>query len=324
MTLSPQNELSYLGVRAKNPPDFIEATRSPTAADNTFQVGTIWMNTVALVTFEWSGATWIALGTGAVGGVATLTGDAGGPIAPAAGNINVIGTAAQGITSSGAGNTITFTVANASTIQKGVVALATNAETIAGAVTTKAVTPDDLKAKLGTQTDHGVLVARGTAAAVDALAVGTNGQLLIGSTGANPVFATLTAGTGITTVTGAGSLTINAVGGGTSFVAPVGAAQPMVVNTTYVANQAGLLTFTLPAAASASAGDVIRVIGFGAGGWQIDQNALQQIIVNATPSTVGVLGNAFSTASTDGITIQCIDAGLTWIATDIVGGPSAA
>ena len=41
----------------------------------------------------------------------------------------------------------------------------------------------------------------------------TNGQLLIGSTSANPVAATLTAGTGITVTNGAGSITIAASGG---------------------------------------------------------------------------------------------------------------
>lgn len=95
------------------------------------------------------------------------------------------------------GGTITYTTgANAlnidgtaaTTIQSGVVELATNAETIAGTDTTRAVTPDDLKAKLGTQTNHGVLVGAGTAAAVTALAVGATNTVLLGSTGADPSF----------------------------------------------------------------------------------------------------------------------------------------
>jgi hypothetical protein len=55
--------------------------------------------------------------------------------------------------------------------------------------------------------DHGVLVGSGTAA-VTVLAVGTNGQVLVGSTGADPVFAAITAGTGIAITPGAGTLTI--------------------------------------------------------------------------------------------------------------------
>ena len=44
--------------------------------------------------------------------------------------------------------------------------------------------------------------------AVTPLAVGTNGQVLVGSTGADPVFATITDGEGIDTTLGAGTLTI--------------------------------------------------------------------------------------------------------------------
>ena len=59
-----------------------------------------------------------------------------------------------------------------------------------------------------TLTDHGVLVGSG-ASAIDALAVGTNGQLLVGSTGADPVFATLNCADGLTCTTGAGTLEID-------------------------------------------------------------------------------------------------------------------
>ena len=56
-------------------------------------------------------------------------------------------------------------------------------------------------------TDHGVLVGSGTDP-ITSLAVGTNGQLLIGSTGADPVFASLTAGNGLSSTAGAGSLSL--------------------------------------------------------------------------------------------------------------------
>jgi hypothetical protein len=49
---------------------------------------------------------------------------------------------------------------------------------------------------------------------VSSLTAGTNGQLPIGSTGSDPVMATLTAGTNITITNGAGSITIDATGGG--------------------------------------------------------------------------------------------------------------
>ena len=74
-----------------------------------------------------------------------------------------------------------------------------------------------------TLTDHGVLVGS-AAAALTALAVGTNGQLLVGSTGADPVFATIasadssiefTLGAGTLDLSASGILTINAQTGTT-------------------------------------------------------------------------------------------------------------
>lgn len=56
-------------------------------------------------------------------------------------------------------------------------------------------------------TDHGVLVGSGTDP-ITSLAVGSNGQLLIGSDDEDPVFADLTAGNGLTSTAGAGSLSL--------------------------------------------------------------------------------------------------------------------
>ena len=60
-----------------------------------------------------------------------------------------------------------------------------------------------------TLTDNGVLVGSGSSA-LTALSVGTNGQVLIGSSGADPVFASLNASRSLTTTTGAGTLQIDA------------------------------------------------------------------------------------------------------------------
>jgi len=76
---------------------------------------------------------------------------------------------------------------------------------------------------LTTITDHGVMVGSGVGA-VTPLAVGTNGQLLVGSTGADPVFATvasadssieITGGAGTIDLSASGILTINAQTGTT-------------------------------------------------------------------------------------------------------------
>jgi len=64
---------------------------------------------------------------------------------------------------------------------------------------------------LATLTAHAPYVGNGTSAPTS-LGVGTNGQLIVGSTGADPAWATLGTGTGISITTGAGSLQVNNTG----------------------------------------------------------------------------------------------------------------
>ena len=63
-----------------------------------------------------------------------------------------------------------------------------------------------------TLTDGGILLGSGTAA-ITATAQPTDGQLLIGSTGGDPVLATLTAGDGVTITNASGAITIDASAG---------------------------------------------------------------------------------------------------------------
>lgn len=137
----------------------------------------------------------------------------------------------------------------------------------------------------------------------------TNGQLVIGSTGARPVVANLTAGTGITISNSAGGITINSTGSGVATVEVTGTTQAMAINTRYIANNAGLVTFTLPS--TAAIGDTIIVVGKGAGGWRIAANASGQIHVGAIASTA-TTGTVSSTNQYDSITISCITANNIW------------
>ena len=91
----------------------------------------------------------------------------------------------------------------------GVVELATDAEAIAGGAGSVAIIPTSLKAKLGTQTDHGVLVGSGTDGAITALTVGTDGQVLLGDSADDPVFGTLSSTGTIAFTPGAGTLALN-------------------------------------------------------------------------------------------------------------------
>ncbi len=92
-----------------------------------------------------------------------------------------------------------------------------------------------------------------------------------------------------------------------TWVEVTGTSQAIVVNTGYVANNASLVTLTLPS--SAAIGDSIVVMGKGSGGWKIAQNASQQIIFGKVSTTIGTGGFLSSTDKSDCITIRCITAG---------------
>jgi hypothetical protein len=80
----------------------------------------------------------------------------------------------------------------------------------------------------------------GTGGALTATAAPTNGQLLIGSTGAAPVAATITAGAGVTVTNAAGSITIAASG----VLSDAGTANEILVNGVTTA-QTGANVFTI-------------------------------------------------------------------------------
>lgn len=74
------------------------------------------------------------------------------------------------------------------------------------------------RSKLATGTAHAIVINDGGGVLSSSVAL-TNGQVLIGETGAAPVAATLTAGAGISITNGAGSITIAAVGGSAGDIA---------------------------------------------------------------------------------------------------------
>lgn len=155
-----------------------------------------------------------------------------------------------------------------------------------------------------TLTSNAVLLGNGTAAISTATAL-TDGQLLIGSTGNAPAAATLTAGSGISIATGAGSITINATGQ-TAWNDVTGTTQTIAVNNGYAANNAGLVTFTLPAAAAL--GDVFEIYAKGAGGWTIAQNAGQSIQLGNVTTTAGAGGSLSSSDVGDYVLVRCVTA----------------
>ena len=168
-----------------------------------------------------------------------------------------------------------------------------------------------------TMTQHSLLIGGANAYTIDDLGVATNGQLPIGSTGADPVLATLSAGTGVSIVNASGSITINSVGGGLSWTDVTGTTQAIAVNNGYTANNAGLVTLTLPA--TAAYGTIMAVAGKGAGGWLIAQNNLQTINFGSSSTTPGTGGSLASTKQYDVVFLLCTVANTTFNVIDSIG-----
>jgi len=139
----------------------------------------------------------------------------------------------------------------------------------------------------------------------------TNGQLLIGSTGGDPVAAALTPGTNITITNTPGGIQIAASGaGGFTWNHVTGTSQAMSSNNGYITDNASLITLTLPT--TSSIGDEIEIIGNGAGGWLIAQNSGQQIKFGNASTTSGVSGSLASTNQYDSVYLVCTVANTQW------------
>lgn len=100
-------------------------------------------------------------------------------------------------------------------------------------------------------------------------------------------------------------------------VSVTGTSQTLAPDTSYRVNNAALCTLTLPATAALDT--VIRIIGVGAGGWRIAQNASQQIHFGNLSSTAGASGRLDSTHRRDVVELQCVTANLEWQVISAVG-----
>lgn len=115
--------------------------------------------------------------------------------------------------------------------------------------------------------------------------------------------ATITAGTGVSVVPTANTITINATGGGVAW-SVISADQTAAVNRGYFCNKAGLLLLALPT--TAAVGDVIEVVNINtAAGARMTQAAGQQIFIGNTNTTLGAGGTLSSTALGDSIKLVC-------------------
>jgi hypothetical protein len=85
---------------------------------------------------------------------------------------------------------------------------------------------------------------------------------------------------------------VSFIGGGLAWIDVTGTTQTVAASKGYLSDNAGTVTFTLPA--SSTVGDVFRIVGV-RGGWILAQNANQQVKYGATATTVGVTGSLAST-----------------------------
>lgn len=244
----------------------VKSVRAPTTNDRKYPIGTIWIDQTTSTSYQLvtNPGIWAILGTNTGGDIQSLTGDAGGAILPTLGDIVLAGTANQ-IATTGAGSTITWSLVGP-------------------------YTPS-------TYTAHGVLVGDTTNSIV-ATAAGTDGQVLLAATGADPAFGTITTSTGVAFTAAANALAIDVKTGGYAVVDQTSSSANLAVQTMYVTNNgATLVTYTLPA--TAPQGSVIEIIGRSLGGWKIAQNANQQIVGPGVNTTTGAGGSLSSSNKND-------------------------
>jgi len=143
--------------------------------------------------------------------------------------------------------------------------------------------------------------------------VTADGQLLIGSTAAPYIrVATLTAGGGIGITNGAGTITITNTGSAFPWTI-VAVNTALAVNNGYISNGGALLTHTLPG--TAAVGDVIEIMGKGAGLFKIGQPAGVTIHYGGSATTTGVGGSLTSLNQYDTIQLKCLIANTDWSVT---------
>ena len=215
------------------------------------------------------------------------------------------GTAGYALLSNGAGSIPTFQAITAGTVTS---VSGGNNITITG---TPTINPT---VNVSGTTNHSLLLGNATGS-INNLGVATNGQIPIGSTGADPVLATITAGSGVSIVNAGGSITISATGGSSFTWSVITANQTASVANGYFCNKAGTLALALPAVSAV--GDVIKVSNENTAlGVQFTQAAGQQILIGTTNTTSGATGTLTSSAVGDTLTLTCKTANTIWRVTD--------
>ncbi len=263
--------------------NLIKSVRSPTTNDKKYPIGSLWINTTNNTAWILTSApgNWSEFAASVAGAIVSITGDTGGAESATLGNFNILGTANQ-IAVTGSASTETLSLIGP-------------------------YTP-------ATYTAHGVLIGEGTGSIV-ATTAGTNGQVFLGSTGADPAFGTLTTSTGIAFTTGAHALAINVASGGYNINA-ASTGVPLVAQNTYTVTQAAQASFSLPATAAVGDRFVIASALGNTSGWIITQGASQEIWANTSHTTNGATGTLAGLIHTS-VELMCTVANVEFI---VMGG----
>ncbi len=149
----------------------------------------------------------------------------------------------------------------------------------------------------------------------------TNGQLVIGSTTATPVVATVGSSGNISLSVGAGSLSIGTSGFASFAWNDVsGTSGSAAGNQGYIISNSSQTTMTI--AASVTEGSVIRIAGKGASGWVLQANTGQTIHFGSSATTSA--GSLTSTNQWDCVEIVCVTANTTFTVLSSVGNLTVA
>jgi len=181
-----------------------------------------------------------------------------------------------------------------------------------GDILAASVTANGLADTTGTQYE---ILTFGAGGILNGIGPLTDGQLVIGDTGGTAVAATLASADGSVTITnGAGTIDLSAAG--MTWSVEAGAGVAAAVNSGYISNRGGGVTYTIPT--TAAVGSIIRICSI-LGLSTIAQNAAESIVYGAFTTTVGIGGSLVATNVGDTIEIICTVADTTWAVLSSVG-----
>lgn len=229
-------------------------------------------------------------------------------IPPNLGGTGIANNAASTLTISGSfGTTLTVSGTTSLTLPtSGTVTALGNSVTGSGNIVL-VTSPTLVTPALGTPT---ALVGTNITGTGSSFTSGITNALASATTTVNVSSATAPSGGQVLTATSSTAATWQAAGGGFTWNNVTGTTQSAAVNNGYIANNAGLVTVTLPSTAAVAS--VVAIAGAGAGGWKLAQNASQVVNFGTVASTSGTGGSLASVNQFDAVGVICITANTTW------------